>query len=372
MRILMTVSSSLLMDGINRHVLAIAPALNALPDVEVGVVTLHPWGELNDALRAAGVKCWSLECANGHQLTVVPRFCRVMREFNPDVIHGHVTAFFESVALKWLYPRVKRVVTIHGISDPVVHVTWRMRLTCLLGVDMICNFLANKKPEAYVSISQGVLSAYPGFQAAVIYNPMKFGNVSRSPRKETNRVIGTACRVEDVKDPLAFTRVMGEVTKRIPDLEAWIIGDGDRLEACRQLSDVRGYTRMRFWGKRNDAKDLIAKLDCFVLTSHREGMPCALLEAMSVKTPIAFMAGEGGLQDLAEMNRTEGPFAVVVSPGDEGAMVEEICDLLANPEKMSEYAERAFDVGRCHFDLSVVARQIKDVYDEVVRSSSSH
>lgn len=366
MRILMTVSSTSLMDGIDRHILAIAPALNALPDVEVGVVTLHSWGDVNDALKAAGVKCWSLECANGHQLTALPRFCRVMREFNPDVIHGHVTAFFESVALKWLYPRVKRVVTIHGISDPVVHVTWRMRLTRLLGVDMICNFFANKKPDAYVSISQGVLSAYPGFQAAVIYNPMKFGKVSRPPSKESRRVIGTACRVEEVKDPLAFTRVMGEVTKRIPDSEAWIIGEGDRLESCRQLAEAHGYTQMRFWGRRNDAKDLIAQMDCFVLTSHREGMPGALLEAMSVKTPVAFMAGEGGLQDLAEMNRTEGPFAVVVSPGDEGAMVEGICDLLANPEKMTEYAERAFDVGRRHFDLSVVARQLHEVYTDVL------
>ena len=180
-------------------------------------------------------------------------------------------------------------------------------------------------------------------------------------------VVGTACRVEDVKDPLAFTRVMGEVTKRIPEAEAWIVGGGSQLVACRQLAEANGYARLRFWGRRNDAKELIAQMDCFVLTSHREGMPGALLEAMSVKTPVAFMEGEGGLQDLAEMNRTEGPFAVVVQQGDEAAMVEGICALLKNPLKSEEYANRAFEVGQRHFDLAVVVGQLHNVYKSVLK-----
>lgn len=368
MRILMTVSSSSLMDGIDRHILAIAPALNALPEVEVGVVTLHPWGDVNDALKAAGVKCWALECANGHQLKVIPRFCRVMREFRPDVIHVHVMGFFEAVAHKWLYPRVKRVVTIHGISDPVTKVPWRTRLLRSFGFQALCRWATSKRTDAYVAVSQGVLQAYRlgEVSATVAYNPMPFMPRTRMPRPTGVRVIGTACRVDDVKDPLAFTRVMGDVTKRMPNVEAWIIGDGSRLEDCRRLAAERGYDKIKFWGQRNDAKDLIAKMDCFVMTSKREGMPGALLEAMSVKTPVAFMEGEGGLQDLAEMNRSEGPFAVVVQPGDETAMVEGICALLNDPAKVEEYANCAFEIGRRHFDLPIVARQLHDVYAEVM------
>lgn len=366
MRILMTVSSSSLMDGINRHVLAIASALNALSDVEAGVVTVHPWGEMNDALRAAGVKCWSLECANGHQYRVLTGFCRVMREFRPDVVHGHVTAFCEGVALKWIFPNVKTVVTIHGISDPIVRQTWKNKVLRALGFRWFCGVLTDKKVDAYIAISKGVSMACGGLVAKVIYNPMKFGSVSRLSRTGSKLVVGTACRVEDVKDPLAFTRVMGEVTKRIPEVEAWIVGDGSQLEASRRLAEANGYTRMRFWGRRNDAKELIAQMDCFVLTSHREGMPGALLEAMSVKTPVAFMEGEGGLRDLAEMNRSEGPFAVVVQQGDEAAMVDGISALLKDPVKAEEYANRAFEIGSRHFDLPIVARQLHDVYAEVM------
>ena len=367
MRILMTVSSSSLMDGIDRHILAIAPALNALPEVEVGVVTLHPWGDVNDALKAAGVKCWALECANGHQLKVVPRFRRVMREFRPDIIHIHEMCFFEAVAHKWLYPRVKRVVTIHGISDPETRIPLRTRLLRLFGFYSLCRLVTSKRADACVYISKGVRQSYrPGdVLATVAYNPMPFMPRTRMPRPAGVRVIGTACRVDDVKDPLAFTRVMGEVTKRMPNTEAWIIGDGSRLEDCRRLAAERGYDKIKFWGQRNDAKDLIAKMDCFVMTSKREGMPGALLEAMSVKTPVAFMEGEGGLQDLAEMNRTEGPFAVVVPPGDEAAMVDGICALLNDPPQAEAYANRAFEVGRRHFELSVVVSQLAEVYRKV-------
>lgn len=360
MRILMTASSSSLMDGINRHILAIAPALNALSDVEVAVVTLHPWSQFNEMLKAAGVRCYSLECSNGHQLNAVLGFRRVMREFKPDLVHIHVLAFGAAVALRWFYGDVKSVVTVHGISDPVAKRTWRMRLEGWLGR------VARIVPVHYICISRGVMKAY-AFDASkrtVIYNPMPFDGGEKPSRSQC--IVGTACRVDHVKNPLAFTRVLGEVTKRIPHVEGWVVGDGPALAACRELARENGYDKMRFWGMRNDAKDLIAQMDCFVMTSKREGMPGALLEAMSVKTPIAFMKGEGGLGDLVEMNENEGPFAVIADQGDEAALINGVCELLSNRERARQYAERAFEVGKLHFDIAIVVKQLHDVYAKVL------
>lgn len=95
-------------------------------------------------------------------------------------------------------------------------------------------------------------------------------------------------------------------------------------------------------------------------------MPGALLEAMSVKTPIAFMKGEGGLGDLVEMNENEGPFAVIADQGDEAALINGVCELLSNRERARQYAERAFEVGKLHFDIAIVVKQLHDVYAKVL------
>ena len=166
-------------------------------------------------------------------------------------------------------------------------------------------------------------------------------------------------------------RVMIAVAEQDSSVEAWLIGDGPDGDLNGRLRDLvkaaRVEDRVKFLGYQRDVLSLVRKMSCFVMTSHWEGMPTSLLEAMSVKTPIVFMVGEGGLHDLAEMNRTEGPFAVVVSPGDEGAMVEGICALLKDPAKAEAYANRAFEVGQRHFDLPVVARQLKEVYEKCLK-----
>lgn len=368
MRILMTVSSNSLMDGINRHVLTIAAALSAVKGFEIGVVTLHRAGDLNVELNKLGVKCWSLECVNGHQFKVISRFLQVIKEFKPDVVHEHVTAFFESVVLKWFCSHLPRVSTIHIISDPVKKIPLRHLVFNVIGGNWLCKLLAYSPADAEIYISHGVLdtvrrrSSVPAF---VIYNPMCFPDDVHRSYCKTNKVIGTACRIENVKNPLAFTRIMGEVTKRLNNVEAWIIGDGAALMDCQRLVEDSGYKKIKFWGRRNDAKCLIAKMDCFILTSHREGMPTALLEAMAAKTPIAFMEGEGGLIDLAQMNLKEGPFGVVAPAGDELSLIDGICGLLSDLEKAAEYAERAFNVGRRNFDLDCVRLQLQNVYNSV-------
>lgn len=50
-RILMLTTSSSLMDGINRHILTLASALNSQSDFEVAICTVMPYGEFHLALE---------------------------------------------------------------------------------------------------------------------------------------------------------------------------------------------------------------------------------------------------------------------------------------------------------------------------------
>ena len=349
MRVLMLTTSASLMDGINRHILAISSGLQAR-GVEVCVCVVHSQGDFIAALRNAGVEVCSLGCKNGHSLRIPLRFARVMNDFNPDVVHVHVLAFMERLVLSTLFSRVKVVQTIHGISDPVSSRTWRQRVANLL------ERVFDVRIARRAFVSNGVRRAFGGGadNDLTIYNPVGIHHSGRSTLRQelgvpdSVNIVGTACRIASVKNPLAFTRVIREVTKRITGSHGVVIGDGDPVLMGELKKLVADSPNVHLLGYRTDAQQLIAGLDCFVMTSMREGMPTAVLEAMVAGVPIVFWKGEGGLVDLAELSASELAFGVAVDRGDERAMIDAVCRTMRNGEKTEgeSVVERFFSVSR--------------------------
>lgn len=198
-----------------------------------------------------------------------------------------------------------------------------------------------------------------------IYNPIDIREMA--PRKllrellgvaPETKVIGTACRIAQVKNPQSFVRVMCGVIERMPEVHAAVIGDGEPELMVELKNLAAGCDHLHFLGYRSDARQLISECDCFVMTSAREGMPTAMLEAMASGVPVAFWKGEGGLVDLAELNEKEGPFGVVAEQGDESGLVSGIVNGLS-----SSKGERGSAIVSCHFTLENVSKQLLEVYE---------
>ena len=65
-----------------------------------------------------------------------------------------------------------------------------------------------------------------------------------------------------------------------------LAGDGSERERLEALVTELGITdRVEFLGSQNDVCSFLQSLDIFVLTSDREGLPYALLEAMATGLP---------------------------------------------------------------------------------------
>lgn len=371
MKILMLTTCSSLMDGINRHILTIAPALNKQDGIEVAVCTVHPKGELNTNLEGVGVMTFSLNAFNGHDWHIIPRFFKVMKDFKPDVIHDHVMAIAERIVLSSCYRKLKYVTTIHGISDKMNHITFRMKLEKLI------SHLFPIKYNASCYISYGVKEAMTEkVKGVVCYNPLYFGD--DVPRNHTlheiigvhheTPIIGTSCRIASVKQPQVFTKVMCLALNNIPTLHAIVLGDGDKtlIDACKEIVKRFGVENRFHWiGYRNDAPQLVKDLSCFVMTSISEGMPTSILECMKVKTPFAYLEGDGGLKDIAYLNQSEGPFAIQASKDNLEELVNGITNLLNNTTLADEYVQRAYEVGKKYFDIRSVMNQLTELYKKL-------
>lgn len=371
----MLTTNSSLMDGINRHILTISTALNSNENFKVAVCTVNPKGELNEAFEKQGVKTYSLNASNGHDWHILGSYYRVIKTYQPDIVHIHVMAIMERIISSLFFRRIKYVLTIHGISDKVERVPVRMR------VESILKKIFSIHLAAICFISDGVRRAlsitYPSIYSEVIYNALPFKSIVPSKFQlyqllnlpVTTPIIGTSCRIANVKNPEAFTKVMCKVLTNIPMAHAVIIGDGDENLKKRCNEIIRQYKvedRFHWLGYRQDAPQLVQDLNCFVMTSVWEGLPTSLLECMALKTPIAFLEGEGGLQDLTQYNKTEGPIGVTAAPGNIEEFADKITLLIQNPTMAREYAERAYVVGKKYFDIESIADKLAKLYTKVV------
>lgn len=375
MRILMLTTNSSLMDGINRHILSVAPVLNRRKGVEVAVCTVMPHAELAGALEQGGVKVYSLFAKSGHDFMIFGRFYKVMRLFRPDIVHIHVLALFCRMVLSVCFRHLQFVSTVHGISDEVAHVTGRMRIERLL------TRLFPLTDDATCVVSDGVREYLYGSQDQshifTVYNPIGFPPVSEKPHQlhsllhlsDETPIIGTSCRFAQVKNPRLFTEVMCRVLQQRADVHAVVMGDGEpslKNELYAMVHSNGVEDRFHWLGYRLDAPQLVRDLNCFILTSTTEGLPTSLLEAMASQVPFAMMEGMGGLKDIAQFHEAEGPLGIVVPRGDVDRMAKEVAALLSDATRQKALSERAYKVAKQHFEVECVCTQLLAIYRNIM------
>ncbi|MEM9714862.1 MAG: glycosyltransferase, partial [Actinomycetota bacterium] len=133
----------------------------------------------------------------------------------------------------------------------------------------------------------------------------------------------------------------------------------DELEAERaRLGLGDGF---RFLGYRSDAVELTAAADLFVLSSHHEGLPVAVMEALAVGTPVV-STDAGGVTD-AVRDGVEGRIVPIARPE---RLARAILDVLDDTDTRASMAEAAADRGRA-FSIEAAVRRWEEIYDEVTR-----
>lgn len=131
----------------------------------------------------------------------------------------------------------------------------------------------------------------------------------------------------------------------------------------RQLAETLGVAERIEWrGFRSDVNAELATMDAFVLPSlYGEGMPMVLLEAMAAGVPCVASAIEG-IPTLLD----NGDAGLLVPVGEPDALAEGIRRLLKVPRLWGAIRSAAYvRQCSCFSDMSM-ARQIADIYAEVV------
>ncbi|MEV6841656.1 glycosyltransferase [Streptomyces sp. NPDC051133] len=181
-------------------------------------------------------------------------------------------------------------------------------------------------------------------------------------RREDLEVIFLA-RLHPHKRPEAFVEMAELVHQKVPDARFTLYGpDGGSLPSVLSLIAGKGLEEIVGYGgglTHAEALRAQARASIYVLPSESESFGMAVLEALSVGTPVVCTDGCRIADELARRG------AAVVTDGSPQAMADAVCELLTDAEKRGAIAEAGTRAVEESFSIRAVADRLEQIYQGV-------
>ncbi len=148
-----------------------------------------------------------------------------------------------------------------------------------------------------------------------------FGRMTRG--KGVNLLIESFCRI--VKD--------------FPYATLSLIGSGEKLHQFQKLVkelNLSGHVRFTNWLQNEELFSRLIEADLFCLPSLAEGLPCSILEAMSIGLPIV-ASDVGGVSEIIEHDIS----GILIPPRDGEALTKTLLKLANNPSRRAQLRKEA-------------------------------
>jgi len=147
-----------------------------------------------------------------------------------------------------------------------------------------------------------------------------------------------------------------------PSARLLLAGDGpSRRSLETTVEALRLEPFVRFLGSAASPWPLLSGTDIFALPSLVEGMPNALLEAMAAGLP-AVATAVGAVPEMV----IDGREALVVPPGDTGALARALAELAASPARRREMGALARRRVEEAYRIEATVAQTERLYDELL------
>lgn len=178
-------------------------------------------------------------------------------------------------------------------------------------------------------------------------------------------LLGAVGRLSPEKGFDLLIRAVAELLDEGRDLELAIVGDGDqRGELERLIRQSAHADRMHLCGYQPEVIDFYHAMDCFVLSSLREGLPNVVLEALAMEVPVVATRVAGIPRILR--HEDNGLIVAKAAPTEIAAALRCLLDDAALRQRLAR-AGRQTVVDGYGFD-SRMAR-MRTVYEELLSAS---
>ena len=331
------------------------------------------------------------------QTVIVPSLCRrihatgdllalikltfLFRQLRPSIVHTHSSkAGIVGRWAAWLAGVPVIVHTVHGFGVTPSQPIWLRRFLIML------ERVTGRITTHWITVAEADLEKGRQWglfesNASVIragIDPYPFQQplpptIRRRLREEFGAgdgdyLIGTVACLKPQKAPEDFVAVARRVCEHVPHARFVLIGDGvlrPRIEAL--LREYGLQDRVRLAGWRRDIDDAMNSMDALVLTSHWEGLPRVILEAVSAGLPIV-ATNVGGIQEVADCSGR----IRLCKAGDIAALADRLETLAHGEDGDHVPTTDHLDELPREFHIGEMLERYHTLYDMLLFSASSH
>ncbi len=352
--------------GIERMLLGLLPSQSRMGwNVSLASIVEHDrvGRALGEQIEATGGSNTFVEMRGRISARGILALDQLIRSSRPDIVHVHGYKASILAGGLALLRRLPVVATYHGEAKQARGLERQVAVESLCirrfrGVAAVSGAIRDEllergvEPERVRVIPNGVRDY--GFVRAKALSAAR--GVTEGP------VLATVSRLVPGKNIHVLLRVVARLRVRYPHIRLRLAGDGPSAAELQRLSVELGLSdHVDFLGFVEDVGTVLRGCDCFALPSQTEGMPIALLEAMSAGCP-AVATAVGSIPSLAEGGRN----LLLVEPGDQERLEAAIARVLADREFASDLALRAREKYERDHTTATMARAYLDFYDDLL------
>lgn len=330
-------------------------------------------GRLVDHARAAGFEVTVLpelvaNISPWHDLRAVHALTRRLGADRPDIVHTHSAkagAIGRLAAHRAGVPWV--VHTYHGFPFHEFQRPWT-RYAYVAAERSLCRrtdvVLAVGSAVAVEAIRRGVASPAQLRTIDIAIDSIAITRTPESRRRarallgipDQAPVVGTVGRLDYQKAPEIFFEAFAALRNRRA-IAVWA-GDGTLRHMVEDLVTRLGIAdRVLLLGDRSDVPEILPAFDVFAMSSRYEGVPCAIVEAMTAGVPVIATA-VNAVADVVVPGET----GVLVPPQRPTALAAAIDGVLDDPVSAQLRAVRAKDWLGERFGAERLGAVLDEVY----------
>lgn len=279
---------------------------------------------------------------------------RLLESEKPEIVmvHGYSTHLWTKIAVARAQRSVKLIHIEHNAERYTAFRAWLLRKL-------------DAYTDCYVCVSQGVAKHLASFGVSpdkikVIYNGIDvqaFASIQKKPHPLFT--VGMTARFSKQKDQMTLIRAVERLIRQngLP-LRLVLMGDGKTRAACEAYVNQNGLGHWVVF-ESGAFKKLIPHLDAFVLSTHYEGLPLVLCEAMAACIPV-IASNIPGVDEIV----LNGETGRLVPEGDAAALADVIAEQYAC-RKEKRYIEPAYERIKEKFSLEQMYKQYGTLVKEL-------
>lgn len=361
--------------GAQRYVYTLATALPA-EWFEVRVVC-GPGGPLIEQLRAAGIETVVLPglvrpIAPRQDWTALQSLRREIERFQPHIVHcnsskmgllGRLAARLSGTPA--IFYTAHGFVLSEPLSPPARVVYWLAeKIGSWAGHHTIAVSEADRRLALRYRLTPAntITTIYNGLASPAVVgrHRAEFGLPAAGP------LVGTVANFYPTKGLAFFIQAAAELRRQVPGIHFAIVGDGEQRPLLEQMIASDGLEEtVTLCGRRDDADQIAGCFDVFVISSVKEGLPFALLEAMHQARPIV-ATRVGGIPEVL----VDG-VGLLVEPANPEQLCQAVVRLLSNPAAARAMGEAARQRVTKAFSQEQMIEATLGLYRRALRHSTS-